>query len=346
MDKVPRSDRGFIFVRIGALPQPELGERDNRMKPEPVTKIVSLLPSATEIVCSLGLRDSLVGVTHECDHPAGVAAKPHLTASRIIRSSMNSREIDHAVRSSLDGHGSIYDLDEEQLRELDPDLIITQELCEVCAVSYETVRKAARRYTADATVVSLEPNTLEDIFQNILEVGDLAGVSDRAGTVVDSLRQRLEDLRRRTSSITGRPRVMMLEWLNPPFAPGHWVPEQVEAAGGFSVMGKPGAKSATTTFDEIVESKAEIMILIPCGYDTAGIIEQLGRTEFPSAIKDLPAVRNGQVWALDASAYFSRPGPRVVDGAEIIAKIFHPSEFGSPDRTEAVRLEPSSIRFS
>lgn len=315
------------------------------MNPVPAQKIVSLLPSATEIICSLGLEDELVGVTHECDYPPGVDAKPHLTASKIIHDSMNSREIDHAVRTSLDGHGSIYDLDEEKLRELGPDLIVTQELCDVCAVSYETVRQAARRCTADATVVSLEPNTIGDIFENIVEVGELAGVKEVAERVVAGLRQKLAALGERTSVLEYRPRVMMLEWLDPPFAPGHWVPEQVEAAGGKCVLGRAGEKSVTTTFEEIVESKAEIMVLIPCGYDTQGILEQLERTSFPSTLKDLPAIANDNVWALDASAYFSRPGPRVVAGAEIIAKIFHPDVFGSPAEGEAVRIGTKELRF-
>ncbi|QQS43079.1 MAG: cobalamin-binding protein [Acidobacteriota bacterium] len=308
-------------------------------------RIVSLLPSATEIICSLGLEDGLVGVTHECDFPPGVEQKPQLTASKIIHGSMDSREIDHAVRKSLDGHGSIYDLDEEKLRELNPDLIVTQELCDVCAVSYETVRKAARRYTADATVVSLEPNTIGDIFENIVEVGELAGVRETAEKVVAGLRQRLDALLEKTSDIRDRPKVMMLEWLDPPFAPGHWVPEQVEAAGGECVLGRAGEKSVTTTFEEVAESNAEIVVLIPCGYDTHGILEQLERTSFPSVLKDLPAFANGNVWALDASAYFSRPGPRVVDGAEIIAKIFHPDVFGVPAEGEAVRLGAEKIRF-
>ncbi|HUF05431.1 MAG TPA: cobalamin-binding protein [Aridibacter sp.] len=314
------------------------------MNPSPVQKIVSLLPSATEIICSLGLEEKLVGVTHECDYPPGVEMKPHLTASKIIHSSMNSREIDHAVRKSLDGHGSIYDLDEMKLSQLDPDLIVTQELCDVCAVSYETVRQAARRYAADATVVSLEPNTIGDIFENIIEVGELAGVKERAEQEVAGLRQRLDALREKTAGVKERPRVMMLEWLDPPFAPGHWVPEQVEAAGGECVLGRAGEKSVTTTFQEVADSKAEIMVLIPCGYDTRGIFEQLERTSFPSELKSLPAIANGNVWALDASAYFSRPGPRVIGGAEIIAKIFHPRVFGEPTETEAVRIDPGKIR--
>lgn len=307
-------------------------------------RIVSLLPSATEIVCALGLRKNLVGVTHECDFPVGIDKLPHLTASRISHETMTSAEIDHAVRSQLDGHGSIYDLDEKKLHELNPDLIITQELCEVCAVSYQTVFKAAKSYVADATVVSLEPNTIEDIFDNIKTVGELAGVSKKADEVVNSLKARLEKLKAKT--INDRPKVFMLEWLEPPFSPGHWVPEQVEAAGGICLMSDAGQKSRTITFQQIVDSKPDILVLIPCGYYTEDIVRQLPNTAFPEALKETPAFKNGEIWALDATSYFSRPGPRVVDGAEILAKIFHPAEFGEPTEKEAVRISSDLIKFA
>src|SRR5436309_6358887 len=195
-------------------------------------RIVSLLPSATEIVCALGLEDSLVGVTHECDFPASVVGLPVLTASRISHAQMSSREIDHAVRSHLDGHGSIYDLDERLLAELKPDLIITQELCEVCAVSYKTVMQAARVLDADARVVSLEPNNIRDIFANVRTVGGLTGTEAEADALVSDLTARLDALADACAGIESRPRTLVLEWLDPPFSPGHWVPEQVAFAGG------------------------------------------------------------------------------------------------------------------
>lgn len=308
-------------------------------------KIASLLPSATEIICCLGLQDSLVGVTHECDFPIGIDAKPHLTASRISHETMTSKEIDHAVRSQLDGHGSIYDLDTDLLQRLQPDLLITQELCDVCAVSYKIVSKAAKLYTADAAVVSLEPTTIDEIFANIITVGELAGVSDKAHAVVSELRKRLDAFREKTKAVTSRPRAFMLEWLEPPFAPGHWVPEQVDLAGGECLLGKPGERSVTTTYDAIRESKPDVMVLIPCGYYIHDTVRQLEFTKFPAAWRDIPAVGNGQVWALDATSYFSRPGPRVVDGAEILAKIFHPDIFGPPADAEAVRIDPDLLQF-
>jgi len=310
-------------------------------------KIVSLLPSATEIVCALGLEENLVGITHECDFPASVAGKPHLTASRISHETMTSREIDHAVRSQLDGHGSIYDLNEKLLQELNPDLIITQELCDVCAVSYKTVERAARIFAADAAVVSLEPNTIADIFDNIKLVGELTNRAEKAEEVVKQLQNRLDRIRQRISETNPKPkRVFMLEWLEPPFSPGHWVPEQVEIAGGTALLGKKGEKSVTTTYEAIFESKPETIVLIPCGYYTSDILRQMGDTFFPANWREIPAIQNGEVWALDATSYFSRPAPRVVDGAEILAKIFHPEIFGEPAGAEAVRVPHDLIKFS
>lgn len=301
-------------------------------------KIVSLLPSATEILCALGLQDNLIGITHECDYPLSVAGKPHLTASRISHETMTSAEIDHAVRSQLEGHGSIYDLHETLLSELKPDLIVTQELCEVCAVSYQTVLKAAKMYVADARVVSLEPNTIADIFENILTIGELTDRREKAAQLVGQLRNRLDAVRDKTAKLENRPRVFMLEWLDPPFAPGHWTPEQVAIAGGKCLMGTAGVKSETTDHAAIYAAQPEIIVLIPCGYYTTDIVRQLEQTRFPAAWRELPAVKNNNVWAMDASAYFSRPAPRVVDGAEILAKVFHPEIFGEPSEKEAIRV--------
>lgn len=309
-------------------------------------KIASLLPSATEIICALGLEKNLVGITHECDFPASISNLPPLTASRISHETMSSKEIDHAVRSQLDGHGSIYDLNENLLKELNPDLIITQELCEVCAVSYKTVEKAARIYAAGAQVVSLEPNTIEDIFENIKTVGEMTGTSAKAFEVVENLQNRLDKIKEKTEIIERRPKVFMLEWLEPPFAPGHWTPQQVETAGGNCLLGEAGKKSVTTTYEEIFESKPEIMVLIPCGYYAEDILRQLEFTNFPANWREIPAIKNNEVWALDATSYFSRPAPRVVDGAEILAKIFHSEIFGAPTDAEAVRVPRNLIKFA
>ncbi|MER3427873.1 MAG: cobalamin-binding protein [Pyrinomonas sp.] len=306
-------------------------------------RIASLLPSATEIVCALGLEESLVGITHECDYPPSVTTKPRLTSSRISHETMSSAEIDHAVRSQLDGHGSIYDLNEELLRQLAPDLILTQELCDVCAVSYRTVSRAARLLDADVRVVSLEPNTIEDIFDNIRTVGQLTDSVRQAERVVGQLAARLDALGARTADVA-RPRTLLLEWLEPPFAPGHWVPEQLSFAGGDPSFGFMGAPSRTTTAEEIRAYDPEVIVLIPCGYYIADIFRALEKAVLPEGWRELTAVRREQVWAVDATAYFSRPGPRVVRGAEILARILHPDRFGPPDEREAVRVPLELMR--
>jgi iron complex transport system substrate-binding protein len=312
-------------------------------KPTP-PRIVSLLPSATEIVCALGLEDALVGITHECDYPPTVVGLPQLTASRISHATMTSAEIDHAVRSQLDGHGSIYDLDEEEMRALRPDLIITQELCDVCAVSYKLVEQAARLFETDVRVVSLEPNSIEDIFSNIRTVGGLTGREAEAGRVVSELATRLDALALALSEVEIRPRTFVLEWLEPPFAPGHWVPEQIAFAGGDHSFGHAGQPSTTTTPAEIRAYAPERIVLAPCGYYKEDILSALETARLPEGWDELPAVRNSEVWAVDATSYFSRPGPRVVEGAEILARIIHPELFGAPEEHEAVRVPAELMR--
>jgi len=308
-------------------------------------RIVSLLPSTTEIVCALGLESALVGITHECDFPPSVVDKPRLTASRISHETMTSAEIDHAVRSQLDGHGSIYDLAEDKLRSLKPDLILTQELCEVCAVSYKTVERAARMFDAGVRVVSLEPNTIADIFENIKMIGELVGRKAEAERLVANLAARLDRVRDSLPADINRPRTLMLEWLEPPFSPGHWVPEQVAIAGGDQGFGKAGHRSVTTTAAEINDYAPEVIVMIPCGYYKEDILRQLPKSTLPEGWNDLPAVRSGSICATDATSYFSRPGPRVVDGAEILARILHPDVFGATDDEQAIRVPADLYRF-
>lgn len=251
---------------------------------------------------------------------------------------MSSIEIDHSVRSQLDGHGSIYDLDEDRMRSLEPDLVITQELCDVCAVSYKTVDKALRMFESDTQIISLEPNTIADIFRNILFVGSLTGRRPEAYAVVSELHARLGTVANALRGVVERPRTLMLEWLEPPFAPGHWVPEQVAIAGGDHAFGKAGQPSVTTTAKEIADYAPEAIVLIPCGYYKEDILRQLPTSQLPEGWNDLPAVRLDNVWAVDATSYFSRPGPRVVAGVEILARILHPETFGHPTDVDAVRV--------
>jgi len=219
-------------------------------------------------------------------------------------------------------------------------------LCDVCAVSYKQVESAAKIFVSDSTVVSLEPNTISDIFDSMIAVGVLADAEENALRIVDEFRRRIETIREKTSSISERPGVFMLEWLEPPFAPGHWVPEQVEIAGGRCLLGRAGQRSVTTTYDAISESNPDVIVLVPCGYYITDTLRQLENTRFPADWREIPAIKNDEVWAVDATSYFSRPGPRVVEGTEILAKIFHPDLFGTPSEVEAVRVSANLIRFS
>lgn len=294
-------------------------------------RIASLLPSATEIVCAIGLQDELVAVTHECDWPPSVTAKPVVTRSVHDLTAVGSRDIHARVTASMHGGSSLYELDEEALAATEPDLILTQELCHVCAVSYSEVNEVARRIDADITVVSLEPTSLEGIFHSITTVGAMAEVEDAAIDLVESLRERLGAIEQRVAQRrdAGRPpaRVVGLEWLDPPFAVGHWVPEQIRRAGGWDLLGADGSKAYPTTWEAIAEVDPEMLFLMPCGFHLAETIDEWTRMPAPPSIAELTAARRGTVFAVDGSAYFSRPGPRVIDGIEMLAEIMDPEAF-------------------
>ena len=294
-------------------------------------RIVSLLPSATEIVCALGLGDELVGVTHECDWPPEVVGKPVVTRDTHDLGELPSREIHALVTAAMHGGSSLYALDDEKLEALEPDLILTQELCHVCAVSYREVNEVVRAIDASITVVSLEPTSIEGILNTITTVGAMAEVEDDGLDLVETLRSRLgavEELvtARRDAGHTG-PRVVAVEWLDPPFAVGHWVPEQVRRAGGWDLLGRDGDKAVETTWDAVRDVDPETLVLMPCGYHLPETVTEWNRTPRPAWFSDLSAVSRGQVFAVDGSAYFSRPGPRVIDGIELLAELFDPDAF-------------------
>jgi ABC-type Fe3+-hydroxamate transport system, periplasmic component len=294
-------------------------------------RIVSLLPSATEIVCAIGLGDELVGVTHECDFPPEAVGKPVITRSIHELRTSSSRDIHRLVTASVHGGSSLYALDEAALAAAQPDLILTQELCRVCAVSYREVNEVARAIDAEITVVSLEPTSIEGIFNSITTVGAMTEAEDAAMDLVEWLRERLSAVERQVQArrdAGGRsPRVVGLEWLDPPFASGHWVPEQIRRAGGWELLGSDGDRSMRTTWDAISEVDPEMLLLMPCGLHLAETQLEWARTRRPPGYAELTAVRRGQVFALDGSAYFSRPGPRVIDGIELLAEIFDPDAF-------------------
>jgi iron complex transport system substrate-binding protein len=292
---------------------------------------VSLLPSATEIVFALGLGDELVGVTHECDHPPEARELPVVTRSVHDLASSSSHAIHALVEDSMRSHTAIYELDEEALAAAKPDLILTQELCRVCAVGYEQVNEVARRLDGEVTVISLEPTSVEGILNTISTVGAMTEAEDAALDVIEDLRERLkhvnEIVRGRRDAGFEPPRVAAIEWLDPPFAVGHWVPEQVRLAGGWELLGREGGKSVETTWDAVREVDPEILVLMPCGFDLPRTVEEWGRTERPEGWEGLRAVRDGRVFAVDGSAYFSRPGPRVIDGIELLAELVDEAAF-------------------
>ncbi len=296
-------------------------------------RICSLLPSGTEILYSLGLGDQIVAVTHECDYPPETAAKPRITEDLIEQGRMTSVEIDHHVSSNIGRHGTIYRLKQDLLETLEPDLIVTQELCEVCAVSYKEVQHAARVLEGRTRIVSLEPTTLNEMLETILLVGELTGRKDAALEKVQELNARLQRVRERVRD-RERPRVYAMEWLDPPFSAGHWVPEMVEIAGGHEVLGKAGSKSERITPERILEAQPEIIVLMPCGFSLERTVEEYRRTRF------LPGW-SGQLYAVDGSSYFNRSGPRLIDGVEILSEIFHPSLLDGPERGENRLNEPN-----
>jgi iron complex transport system substrate-binding protein len=294
-------------------------------------RIASLLPSATEIVCAIGLGDELVGVTHECDYPPQVVGKPVLTRSVHDLSAASSRDIHRLVTASVHGGSSLYQLDEDALAAAAPDLILTQELCRVCAVSYREVNEVARAIDADITVVSLEPSTIEGILNTITTVGAMTEAEDAAIDLVESLRERLgavgETVEARRDAGRRPTRVVGLEWLDPPFAAGHWVPEQIRRAGGWDLLGSDGEPSRQSTWTDVLDVDPEMLLLMPCGFHLAETVDTWAKLPRPPDYEELLAARRERVFALDGSAYFSRPGPRVVDGIELLAEIFDPDAF-------------------
>jgi iron complex transport system substrate-binding protein len=287
---------------------------------KPAERVVSLLPSATEIVCALGLADRLVAVTHECDFPAdALASIPRVTSNLLPDELRRSDEIDAAVRVAVgDGHG-LYALDEAMLAELQPDLILTQELCEVCAVAYPRVVEAARLAGGGSApmIVSLEPHSLTDVLATIGLVAELAGEPERGSELVAELQRRLDAV----PVPEVRRRVALVEWLSPLFAPGHWVPEQVERAGGVSVIGQAGARSRESSWDAVAAADPEVLVLGLCGFDLPRSLEEWAAFEVPEPLTRTRAWHAGELWAIDGSAYVSRPGPRLVDGVEVMAAI-------------------------
>jgi iron complex transport system substrate-binding protein len=287
-------------------------------------RIASLVPSATEMLFALGLGDSVVAVTHECDFPPEAASKPHLTRS-IIPEGLEAGEIDAAVREALGAGRHLYELDEPALAEQRPDLIVTQAVCEVCAVSYDDVVAVAARLTGHPAVLSLDPSTLGEVLADVTRLGEAAGVAEWASELRAELERRLVAVREAVGDAS-RPSVLALEWLDPAFVGGHWVPEMIEAAGGRDVLGEPGQKSRTATWGELAASRPEVVVAMPCGWDAAQ-----ARSEVLKRAEQVAGLGASRVWAVDAAASFSRPGPRLIEGTELLAHLLHPDRVEAPD---------------
>jgi iron complex transport system substrate-binding protein len=299
-------------------------------------RIVSLLPSATEIVCGLGLRDQLVGVTHECDFPADVVGLPKVTRT-LIPHDATSNEIDTLVREQLKTQAALYSLNIPVLEELHPDLIVTQALCDVCAVAESEVKLAVRSLAGNPQVINLEPMCLADVFQCIREVGAATERTAAAETYVAQLQHRVDTIGRRSASLSEaeRPSVMLLEWIDPPFLAGHWSPELVSLAGGREVLGIVGQRSVTTSWETVVQADPEFMIIACCGFSVARTLDDLPILRSNPGWPQLRCVQSGRVHVVDGSAYFSRPGPRLVDSLEILAHALHPSLHPLPQDLDA-----------
>jgi iron complex transport system substrate-binding protein len=299
-------------------------------------RIVSLLPSTTEIAFALGLGDQVVAVTHECDFPPEARCRPVITASALGHQQASSAEIDAAVRGQLRDNLSIYSLDSQLLERLEPDLILTQALCEVCAVSFGIVERAVAEVRGEPQILSLEPTSLEGIFGTVLAVGNATGRRAEARRLVASSRARVERVRAQAAAAGSRPRVACLEWFDPPFGPGHWLPEMVEIAGGKAGLGCAGEPSRRISWEDVVAFAPEVIVLTPCGFGLERAIEE-ARAALPQrpGWQELPAVRAGRVYAVDGNSYFSRPGPRIVESLELLASLIHPEHFVGPDPTAA-----------
>jgi iron complex transport system substrate-binding protein len=282
-------------------------------------RICSFLPSGTEILFALGLGDSVMGVTFECDYPEEAHSKAVVVTSKLPHG-LSQREIDTLVKEFSSRRESLYRLDVKKLEEIKPDLIVTQDLCHVCAAAPGDLCNVLPELSSNPQVLALTPRNMADVWQDILTVGEATGRSAEARGLVANREELVE--RSRAASVQSRPRVLCLEWLDPPFVSGHWVPEMIEIAGGVNVLGRAGVPSYEVTWQTIAESDPDIILAMPCGYYEPEIKKQLAAAKFPAGWYSMRAVREGNVFAMDASSYFSRPGPRIAEGVEVLAKLF------------------------
>ena len=303
-------------------------------------RICSFLPSATEIVYALGLGDDLHGVSHECDYPHDARSKTQVVRSRFDPSEMTSAEIDQTVSDLVSRGERIYEIDLDALKIAKPDLVITQELCEVCAVSFEDVQEAVAQLDMPPHVLSLDPHSLNEVLQTIQQVGEVAGETGRASEYIRWLNERIATVKSRVEGIDSRPTVACIEWLDPLITAGHWVPEMVQMAGGADVLAQAGGPSLRIEFQALADASPDILVLMPCGINVEAAQSEFDGLKDAARWRELSAFQRGQVYVVDSGALYSRSGPRLVDGLEIFGQIFHPEIFsGAPSSVLARRLD-------
>lgn len=302
-------------------------------------RVVSLLPSATEILFALGFDREIVGVSHECDFPPRAKTKTIVIHSRIDKDA-GPLEIDRQVREYVSRGESVYAVDVEALQALSPDLIVTQDLCHVCAASPDDLAAALAKFDTRPEVLCLNPQDMGDVWRDVLWVGEETGRGWQAEKLLNEIGEKLGALQMQIGQIpdieSARPRVAFLEWLQPIYVGGHWVPEMIEFAGGKDVFGTARTPSFRVTIEELIDAAPDVVLVAPCGYTAKQAAAEFHAMKLPSAWHDVPAVRNGQVFALEANSYFSRPGPRLVTGLEILAKVLHPKLKVSPEAEAAL----------
>lgn len=286
-------------------------------------RICSLLPSATEVLFALGLGDSVAGVTHECDFPPEAAGKPALIRPRVDPNA-KSDDLDGSVRELMSRGESLYAVRDDLLREIEPDLIITQDLCHVCAASPDDLASALARMRKSPRILTLQPHTLADVWNDIRRIGDAAGKSREAEDFANRQTGKVAAVRAAATATGKRPRVACIEWLEPIYVGGHWVPDMVEAAGGENILGRAGEPSFCVASEQVMAARPDVIILMPCGFGVNRTVEELRRTPLPEEWNQLAAVREGRVFIVDANSYFSRSGPRLAEGVAILASLFHP----------------------
>ncbi|HLC24106.1 MAG TPA: cobalamin-binding protein [Nitrosopumilaceae archaeon] len=288
-------------------------------------RIASFLPSATEILYELGAGDQLVGVTHECDYPEEAKSKPRVIKSSFDHTKMNSKEIDNQISNMMQSGSDIYLLDEQVLKKASPDLIIGQGLCDVCSPATKEISKAVSILNKKPEVVILDPHNVDDIFSDILQIAKHVGKTEQAQNLISSIQKRIEYVKTRPTN--SRPKVLCIEWLDPLFTAGHWVPQMVEIAGGINGISITGERSRRMKLEEAMNFEPDTIVLMPCGFDINRIRQEYPKLASDSQWKLIPAVQTNHVYAVDANSYFSKPGPRTVTGIEILAKIIHPEVF-------------------